>query len=294
VHVADDFFKLQGNPTNIKSEEEFADLIKQEREIRNRIYLPNNLASPYAPARWRIRDRKFLEVSFSKTLIENIEFENCDFTGCLFIATSLRNCRFTKCRFVKCNMYRVEISNVYLNPASFEKCLDKNKYQNIGLHLYQELLNNCRQQSQADFTQHAIFESRRWIRYQYCFDLKQEGLNWRARIELWCLIGFSFAFQYLLGFGVRLKNYAISALTLTALLACVNLQFAAEFGLRFRSWPHSIADTTYFTVITLTTLGYGDITPSESVGKLVVAAEGLMGFVLFATLASMIYRKILP
>jgi uncharacterized protein YjbI with pentapeptide repeats len=293
VRVADDFFKLPGSPTDILSEE-FAELVKQGGAIKGRIYRPDTLSSAYAPSRWRIRNCQFQEMSFSRTLIDGIEFENCDFDRCLFVGASLKNCRFTDCKFINCNMYRVEFSNVYLNPTSFDRCLDQDKYQNIGVHLYQELLNNCRQQSQPDFTQHALFEFRRWLRFQYFYDLKQEGADWKTRLNLVRLIFANFAAQYLLGFGVKLRNYAMSALAIILLLAFLNFQFADEFGLKFRSWPHSLADAVYFTVITLTTTGYGDITPSESVGRLFVAAEGLIGFVLFATLASMIYRKILP
>jgi voltage-gated potassium channel Kch len=50
-------------------------------------------------------------------------------------------------------------------------------------------------------------------------------------------------------------------------------------------------DAFYFTAITLKTLGYGDITPTTEVGRIVVGLEAVLGFVLLATLASTVFRK---
>jgi Ion channel len=75
-------------------------------------------------------------------------------------------------------------------------------------------------------------------------------------------------------------------------LATVNNIWAPEMGLKLKE--PSFVDALYFTIITLTTIGYGDITPTTTLGKLIVSGEGVTGFVLFATLASMVYRKILP
>jgi hypothetical protein len=71
--------------------------------------------------------------------------------------------------------------------------------------------------------------------------------------------------------------------------------FASTFGLiDDKQLLRSFVDAFYFTVITLTTVGYGDITPTTEIGRVAVALEAFVGFVLLATLASMIYRKILP
>ncbi len=78
-------------------------------------------------------------------------------------------------------------------------------------------------------------------------------------------------------------------------LSALNYSCAPSLGLKVGgAIVKSFVDAFYFTIITLTTIGYGDITPTTELGRIVIAGEGIVGFVLFATLASMIYRKILP
>jgi Ion channel len=168
--------------------------------------------------------------------------------------------------------------------------LNKKLHQNIGVYLYQELLNNSRQQSQPDFAQDALFQFRRWLRFEQIYKLRQNDVARISRFELSRLIVQSWLAEKLLGFGVHLKNYCFTAVSTAYILALINYHFCSSFGLKIGTF----IDALYFTTITLTTIGYGDITPTTTCGRLVIAGEGVAGFVLFAILASMVYRKILP
>ncbi|MET4212289.1 ion channel [Bradyrhizobium sp. LA2.1] len=289
-----DFFRLGGNPTDIDQDQFFL-LTTKRGTISSKIYRPPTLISPREPQRALVDNCQFEDFSFSKTLIDNIEFKKCTFLRCLFIGTRIKRCRFTECSFIDTNTYRIEFEDTYINPLSFQQCLDPSRYQNIGVYLYQELLNNSRRQSQPDFTQDALFLFRRWTRYQEVYRLKAAS-DWRTRARLAKAICLNFVEDILLGFGVRVGSFCRTALASAVLLAFANYVFAQELGLSLavKDGTASFWDALYFTIITLTTIGYGDIAPSTHLGRIAVAAEGMLGFLLFAILASMIYRKILP
>ncbi|UZP66468.1 potassium channel family protein [Desulfovibrio mangrovi] len=47
----------------------------------------------------------------------------------------------------------------------------------------------------------------------------------------------------------------------------------------FRQLSHSLLDAFYFSMITITTLGYGDITPASQLAKCIVASEATLGVI---------------
>jgi voltage-gated potassium channel len=50
-------------------------------------------------------------------------------------------------------------------------------------------------------------------------------------------------------------------------------------------------DALYFSVVTLSTVGYGDLTPTTPVGKIFTVAYILMGISIFITFASMLVKE---
>lgn len=290
-----EFFRLSGTPTDI-DQDEFFKLAKARGIIRSKVYLPTVLTSPYAPQRAVVRNCNFVEVSFSKTLVENIEFNKCTFERCLFIGSKISGCRFVECSFIDSNPYRIEFEDTFINPLSFAECLDSKKYQNIGVSLYQELLNNSRRQSQPDFTQDALYLFRLWTRYQEVYRFTH-STDRRTKLRLGVAIAVNWSQERLLGFGVRVSRFFRTALIGAALMTAANYVFAPQLGIQLSSSgnaPISMIDAAYFTVVTLTTIGYGDFTATTQIGRLVISVEGLMGLLSLAVLASMLYRKILP
>lgn len=170
------FFELPGQPARI-DQAEFLRLVAAPGQIRSKIYVPSTLVGPEFP-KHRVIGCDFVEVSFTSTSIERFEFTDCTFTSCLFIGTIFKDCRFAGCLFIDCNTYRIEFIGVHVDPLSFEQCLNPERHQNIGVHLYQELLNNSRRQSQPDFAQDALFRFRQWLRFQSIYMLRQPGVSW--------------------------------------------------------------------------------------------------------------------
>ena len=263
--------------------------------LQNAIYQPNELHQISDHKKTKISNKKFRWVSFSKTKIKGISFQNCVFHQCLFIASEISDCEFHNCQFILTNTYKISISDTYLDPKCFEKCLIRNKDQNIGVHLYQMLLKNSAKAEQTEFARDANFLLSRWRRYQDRYKIKKYWGKKDLKNILICCMKFvgSWFWEQAFGSGIRFRYFVRVSLIALPFLTWFNFNSKEEFGLMYQNQLiTSYADALYFTVISLTTLGYGDIIPTTECGKLFASFQSVVGFFLFATLASMLFHRI--
>lgn len=297
---SDRFWRLEG-ANKIATQSDFFDHLKKSDHLKNALYEPNELTQTDPLRTERITGKIFESVSFSKTVIDSIIFRDCEFRDCQFIGATLRSCEFHGCRFVNTNTHKISIERTYIDPRSFGKCLDRNKHQNIGVHLYQVLLNNSRDEEQIEFERDAQFLFLRWKRYQDGYEFKRtlesrggtnrylralpKGISALKRL-LW---------EKLFGCGIRLRYFVVTVIVTIFLATCSNYAFSEAFGLNVEGRPlNSWFEAFYFSTVSLTTLGYGDITPSTPLGQFVASIQSIVGFSLFALLASMLFRRVTP
>lgn len=69
-------------------------------------------------------------------------------------------------------------------------------------------------------------------------------------------------------------------------MACDLLAFPRPF--EFGHGPDLLIDALYFTVVLLTTVGFGDFHPLTALGKVFVTVECLTGYVIFALLIGIV------
>lgn len=260
--------------------------------ISNQIYKPSMLRSGFAPWPHKVERVTFYEFSFNRTVIEDFEFNECVFEQCLFIGTIFRNCRFRSCRFIDTNFWRSEFYDCFVDPAQFDECLPSYRYENIGVHLFQQLLKNSRQQSQPDFADEAQYRFRKWKRYQLRAEMLGSGEVGKFVWSLPTFLGL-WVFDRAAGSGMRVRRLMLSSLVLLLGISCLNWRFADEMGLQQGAHVVStFGDAFYVTTVIMTTLGFGDITPNALVGRLVISFEALLGFALFAFITSSLYRRL--
>ena len=298
--IEETFWHLNGS-SPIESQEDLHELLQVSRHITNALYKPNDLHRTDDPRQCRIRDTIFERVSFSKTHILGFTFRNCIFDRCLFIGTIIEDCEFHNCKFILTNTHKISISGTYVDPTSFRRCLVQGKHQNIGVHLYQILLSNSRGTQQIEFERDAQFLFLRWKRFQDCYEIS----NWSKRetttriskqFTLKCL-GYlrRLAWEKLFGSGLRLRYFIATVAFTIASFSILNFLLREKFGLMLKGEPvSSCMEALYYTIISFTTLGYGDIVPTTSMGQFVASAQSLIGFCLLALLASMLFRRISP
>lgn len=295
THEPDDFFRLDQPYSEVSSPSDFWEIVKDREEavIADLLYRPDKLESRDPPRKWIIRNKKFSNFSFSKTHISQIEFTDCQFENCLFIGSIITDCRFNNCEFVTCNFYRSQIQNCFVDPKSFSQCTDSVKYPNIGVGLYQELLHNSRQQAQPEFARDAQYQFSRWKRYLSWDEIKSSN-DGCIKKSMKCIGLFpSWLFELTTGSGMRLGNLALTSVVMLFAFTFINFFCISTFGLLLDQEPvQGLYESFYFSTIVVTSLGFGDITPSTDVGRVAVAIEAIIGFLTFATLVSMAFRRI--
>ena len=124
VTEGDTFWKLNGAKV-ITSQDDFYEHLDRSNHLKLTIYQPDELTRIDQSRTQRIEGKNFEEVSFSKTKVFGVIFRSCTFKKCQLIATAFENCEFHDCRFISTNTHKIAFKETYIDPLSFNKCLDR-------------------------------------------------------------------------------------------------------------------------------------------------------------------------
>ena len=80
--------------------------------------------------------------------------------------------------------------------------------------------------------------------------------------------------------GLIKRGKWIIAYVILILIFALTYNFMPSQSFHINSDNFSFIDWLYFSVVTITTLGYGEITPAVSVSKILVVSESLLGLLL--------------
>lgn len=296
----DEFWNLRV-ANRIGTQEQLLEHLNKSDHLKDTIYESSTLTRQDKSPPIRVSGKEFERVSFSKTRVSGILFRDCKFDRCQFIGSVIDHCEFHNCAFDSTNTYKLSISNTYINPLSFKRCLDPKKHQNLGVHLYQALLNNSRTNEQPEFERDAHFLFLRWKRFQERYEMSEKwksGVMRKGKLEFTNTL-FSWIrrwiWEKLFGSGLRMRYYIATVVVAILGLSFLNFALREQLGLSIDNMHISTClEAAYFTIISLTTIGYGDIVPTTSFGQVVAIGQGIVGFFLFAVLAAMLFRKVTP
>jgi hypothetical protein len=289
-----DFFKLNGADTaaKIATQDEFLELLRSNTRIENVIFVPDE----FRPTRPQnvIRKKFFCNVSFRSTRFYGVEFRDCTFEDCLFVGSEFDRCEIHDCSFTGCNFQKVRLVDTYVDPKAFVRLFDPARHANIGVWVFQQLRSNALNTHQPEFFQTADWQFRRWRRHELIDQFKRDE---KTLSEVWWQVSINRIYEFFVGYGHSLTRFAFTSLVVFAAILSFNCWFWQNSDRDMAMTPSvaavdPISRGVYYAVVTLTTLGYGDITPITAHGMFVAAAEALIGLVWFGMLTSIIVKKV--
>lgn len=96
-----------------------------------------------------------------------------------------------------------------------------------------------------------------------------------------------------------LRSFATFFINLIITFTIINLSvnhihhdFGTEKAFNFQSGILGIIDALYFNIITMATVGFGDITPQNAIGKILISIECIISYLMFGILIGIITRGI--
>ena len=290
------FFHLRKPYRVVHNADDLLHLVDYQNDtgvIESIVYGPTQLRSAAQPEKWEFRGLEFVNSSFSGTHLQFLNFTNCVFKDCLFVESAVEKCTFYGCTFSNCNFFKCHIENCYVDPDSFENCIDRHKYPNIGASLYRELMQSSKQIGEPEFTRKAQYQFMKWTRYEKKKNAQKKGKGIINRVWANMQILPSWFLDITTGYGMRLGRVIGTSCVSFILISLLNYFFRSAFGLMLDDNPiKGLIEAFYFTAIVITSLGFGDITPTTPLGQVVVSLEAVGGFFMFAVFASMLYRRI--
>ncbi|RCX07721.1 potassium channel family protein [Marinomonas foliarum] len=287
-------FSISGTPNRTNSLEEFLNqeqFLDQEDPdhgfFEDVLYFPEQF-NP-GPSRVLKQKRKtYKNVSFKDTEFRNVSFVSCVFNGCLLLSSKFIDCEFIDCTFIDTNTNKSQFEGTLIDPAYFKNNFDLKADTNIAADLYHSLYKNLSNERQPDRAKQSLYMMHRAENAHLNSQYKRGRIGiatflWKKSVHL---------FDFLTsGYGLKLYRVFLTFLIVVSSLSLMNYIFRDDF---FKTGKIcSLMDSIYFTIVTLTTLGYGDVYPQTQLGKAVIAGEVTLGIVIISLFLTSVSSRVI-
>lgn len=233
---------------------------------------------------------KFYQCEFSGLKVINsrlygIDFYKCDIFGAYFENSSISNLTINNCSSNNFSFNRVEVEDIYYFPPKSEHHTGiASTYQTITDNykrfrvLFQS--NGLRREASEAYYKERLYEMMyNWkiaqVRRSFSFIWKKNRKFYWFEIERSLSIkmkAFGTFFSYLIwGFGERPIRILSSSFFVFSAYALIYFLSSID------KLHNNLINSYYLSIVTFTTLGFGDITPTTDGYKLIVASEALCG-----------------
>ncbi len=278
-------FIITGSPKSIHRYEDFLEMEENNTYV-DLLFYPDEFNKN--PEKVLPQKKKtYRNVSFKDTTFNKVSFVDCTFDGCLLLSTQFNSCEFIDCKFIDTNTNKSIFINTLIDPAYFKGNFDLKNDANIAANLYHALYKNLSNERQPDRAKESLYLMHRSENANLNYKLKEK----KIRIDQFLLKKSGHLFDNLTsGYGLKLYRVFLTFSFMVLIFSGINYYFREDL------FDHgqicSVIDSIYFTLVTLTTLGYGDISPSTQAGKLLIAGEATVGIVVISLFLTSISSRV--
>ncbi len=239
----------------------------------------------------RINDCIFRHCIFQDCYFRNVKFRNVNFTGTFF-----KDCNFSKATFEACCFWYVRFSKCWLNYDEILQSIPPES--NIAISLLRSLRQNAIEMGEKKIANRILLREieieKQELKNQCCAKTEYYKSRYDTIERVFAgakYLGLQTS-GLIWGYGLKLRNLIVSALLGILAFAFLIFKFGTYVSNRDSGGIDlSFLQSLYLSIITFTTLGYGDFTPGSFSSYAICAIESIIGFVFLGFLAASVYRR---
>ena len=230
------------------------------------------------------------KTKFNKKYIANKAFEKVHFNGQAFVITSAKNLPrlegiiFSPCtklviRFVKYSKDNSLYGKINYRIARTQANIIGDS-ERIGYYYYNERNYASKMMKSSDYPRYSSYLNDKFFDLLSKYTIGYGERPWRLlRITLIIISLFAFLYMFC---GVKNANGDFIGINLNKIE-----------GYSIKEGINNYIDLWYFSTVTFTTLGYGDLTVSTVFGKFLVCLEAFSGVTIGSTWASLVIKRMI-
>jgi len=283
--MAANIFKIEGSPKKVLSYQEFRN--SEKNNEFNGILFFSEIFNETPKKVIVIKEKRIVNVSFKDTHFENVRFIDVCFEKCLLFGADFQNCEFINCTFVETNTLKANFTDTLIDPDYFKDNFDLISDTNIAADLYHSLYKNLSDERQPGRAKESLYLMYRAEYAHLISQLNRKKITKKKYLKkrAWHIFN-----NLTSGYGLKLYRVLLTLIMVVFLFSTVNYLFRDAF---FEVGKiNTFLDSVYFTLVTLTTLGYGDVTPFTQWGKAIITFQTGMGIVIISLFLSSITSKV--
>ncbi|MGD2249442.1 MAG: pentapeptide repeat-containing protein [Candidatus Methanofastidiosia archaeon] len=233
---------------------------------------------------------KFRSISFNGTIIErNLKFKTdpkqnneLNLQNAQFLFKGYITANLTKAKF-----YGANLENVVFNQCEWPKKLYEEVHMKPGYVSLKDIETIYRNLKQSMHNSGNYSKAGEFFYKE--MEIKRKIAKTKEKYFQWLWLEF---YRRLAGYGEHPENTVIVSFSVILVFALFYRGFGClQYTVINSCLSQQIIDVLYFSFVTFTTLGLGDIRPMTSIGKMLVCLEAIIGAFLIALFVVGFFRK---